>query len=993
MERENYCRLLGLNPLKEASYTQEEISKRIEDRSVKWSNDSRNKQNDTQQRFRNERLAESVPEIQRVMSDPILRKREFESARADLKGRVQKIRLDCVVLTDGTYIVLGGVADQYTKKLHWEGVSKADVLKLAGVREQQPPETVNAKIANAFKALRNVDCWTPAEMLNVLIQHPNLEIALDPLSEGSSNAQIRAAFDVCENRVNNVRPDVLPDQDAYIQTMRAVKLILPKDEDLNKLIAYGKCSKALQPVEDTIEQEYRTQLSRSYIDDLLNARLTRDVDQKLALQILQQFCYRKKIAANFSDADSSMIRCPSCASMVQAGPNTAYCPVCGKSFKQICPQCGTAQQTGNANCIKCGFNFKDGMKMAEALALNCRMDLQRGRIDKASRSVADLEGRYPGYSGLAAIKSDLAKARADVDSAREYILTCYADKRYYETKEAVESLSKKYPGVLQDDVELTNKYNDSVRHYTQADALCQKARISDNRVNRTGLYVAAIEACPDHPAAKAKLREDPPEGPWNISAATDGRTVSLSFEPPAETSGVTYCIYRTRDSLPVVSEETRALAEIPGTSYTDRTAEPGVEYFYSVYSKRWGILSRNSADIGPVLMLEEVSDVQIIPITGGLRIIYEKPRGASKVRLWRSRGDSGTEIALNGETVYDDIGLEGGVEYTYLFITEYMIKGRVERTEGVRYVRSTVDAPDPVRNMQVKWNRSDGTFSARWTTDRDVILYSSPKKLNIEGRLQNMSDLESWMTRVEPVAVYSNGIKFSMEDGAVHYLYPVIKAGTVGVIGDQVTVANLKPFRDVEYRISGKDCIITMGWPGKALEAKIKVLDGSDPDADDSRAETIYVSAEQYRSEKQIRIPMGRNRVRIVKLYAIYDIDGSRKESRGIAVDVHSGDSSKVRYKLVKERGGAEIDIEAGSARELPPMMLVMATEGIPLKRTDGQIVWRSDAPVPLKDGRAEIHVADPVLKDIEHCRLFFVSDLDYFDFKFIHPLFKEGRR
>lgn len=993
MERENYCRLLGLNPLKESGYSAEDIAKRIDERSVKWSNDSRNKQNDTQQRFRNERLAESVPEIQRTMADPILRKKEFESARAELKGRVQKIRLDCVVLTDGTYIVLGGVADQYTKKLHWDGVTKNDVLKLAGVREQQPPEPVNAKITAAFKGLRNVDCWTPTEMLNVLIQHPNLEIGADPLSDGSSVAQIRTAFEVCESRVNNVRPDVLPDQDAYIQTMRAVKLILPNDTDLEKLIAYGKCSHALVPVEDTIEQEYRNQLSRSYIDDLLNARLPRNINQKLAIQILQLFCYRKKIAANFSDSDSTMVRCPSCASMVQAGPGTAYCPVCGKSFKQICPQCGTAQQTGNANCVKCGFNFKEGMKKAEGAALNCRMDLQRGRIDKAARSIADMEARYPGYSGLAAIKIDLAKAKADVDSAREYIMACYAEKRYHETKTSIEGLSKRYPGVLQDDVELTGKYNDSVRHVTQADALCQKARISDSKARRTAQYVAAIEACPDHPEAKAKLREDPPEGPWNISGSTDGRTISISFEPPADTSGITYCVYRSKDSLPVVSEDTRALAEIPGTSYTDRTAEPGAEYYYSVYSKRWGILSRNSADIGPVLMLEEVSDVQIVPITGGLRIVYDKPRGSSKVRLWRSRGDSGTEIALNGETVYDDIGLEGGVEYTYLFITEYSVKGRIERTEGVRYVRSTVDAPDPVRNMQVKWNRADGTFSARWTTDKDVVLYSSPKKLNIEGRLQNMSDLESWMTRVEPVAAYSNGIKFSMEDGAVHYLYPVIRAGTVGVIGDQVTVANLKPFRDVEYRISGKDCVITMGWPGKALEAKIKILDGSDPDADDSKAETMYVSAEQYRSDRHIRIPMGRNRVRIVKMYAIYEIDGNRRESRGIIVDVHSGDSSKVRYTMRKDRGAIVIDMDGGTARELPPMMLVMSTEGIPLKRTDGQDVWRSGGPVPLKDGKASVRIEDQAPKGVEHCRLFFVSDLDYYDFKFIHPLFKEERR
>ena len=993
MEKENYCQLLGLDPLKPEGYDYAFIEKRIDDRSRKWSNESKNKQNDPGVRFSNSHLVDLVPEMKRVMSDPILKKREFDEDAKILKGMVQKLRQDCVILTDGRYVVINGVLNAYLKKLNWEGVNEKEIVKLAGVTTEPPPEVVKSSIHNAFKALRDVDSWTPIEMLNVLIQHPNLEISGNALTDGSSLAQIREAFKKCESRVTSVRPDTLPDQDSYIQTMRAVKVVLFDDKDLTKLIEYGRCNKALVPVIATLEMEYRTQLSRKYIDDLLNAKLSDDADRTMAIMILQQTCVRKKYAANFSNSDSTMTRCQFCGNMVQIDRNTSFCPHCGKSFKQICPKCGTAQQSTNAVCIKCGLNFKEDLKKADGMAMTIRMDLQRGRVEKAEKSLAALESQFPGYSSLGTLKADLSKIKEHVKASRRYLMDCFDDRRFYEAKIGIEALQEKYGGILSDDLELSARYSECVRRCNDADALYKKAQISDSKARKTAFYVAAIDQCPDHPQVKAKLREDPPEEPCNISASTDGRSISISFEPPADTANVTYSIFRSEDTLPMVTEDTKPLASIPGTSYLDKTAVPGVEYYYSVYAKRWGVLSRDAAKIGPVFMLQEVEDVNIEPITGGLRIMFTKPRGASRVRVWRSRGDNGKESALNGNDVYDDIGLEGGAEYTYLFITEYNVKGRIERTEGVRYVRSTVEFPEPVRDMAIRWNKADGTYSAKWTTVYPVTLYASKKKLNIDGRVQNMSDIESWMSRVVPIEEYSNGIKFTMEDGAIQYLYPVIQKETVGVIGDQTTVANLKPFRDVEYRICGKDCVVTMGWPPKAVGARIRIINGTEKEGDESDAETVSISAEQYRSDKQIRIPMGRYRLRTLKLYAEYMIDGVRKESRGMSVEVHSGDSSKIRYTVKKERGGVAIGIDAGSARELPPMMLVRSVEGIPLKRTDGDVVWRSNGPVGLQGGKTVVTIPDQNLKDIEHCRLFFEDDSSYYEFRFIHPLYRERSR
>ncbi len=991
-KRQNYCQLLGLNPLKESSYSTEAILKKIETKRGKWANDSRNKQNDTEQRFKSERLVEMTSDMERVMKDPILKRKEFSDAQALLKGKAQKLRMDCIILSDGSYIALPGSADSYTKKLHWEGVTKSDVLKLAGIKEGSPPKPASDKVLNAYKGLRAVDSYTPVEMLNALIQHPNLEIDLPPLSDGSSFSQLRNAFDICDKRVNSVRPDILPEQDSYIQTMRSVKLVLEPDKELETLIAYGKCNRALIPVMETIEQEYTTQLTRKYIDELLNAHLTKDIDNRMAIEILQQFCHKKKIAANFSETDSSMIRCPECGNMVQAGPNTVFCPSCGKNFKTVCPACGTAQQSRNQICVKCGFNFKEGMEKANRLSLDFRMNMQKGMVGKAEKSLTMLKDTYSGYAGLAGMEAELQKARTNMSTMRKLILDSCAKGRFMEAKTACENLVGQYPDALSDDLELKQKYSECVSRVNAADLYCQKASVADSRQQRMAMYVAAVEICPDHQLAKSKLREDPPSGPADAYGKLGDRSFTIKFMAPAEASGVTYCIYREKNSLPRITEETRPLAEVPTTVYVDKTLEPGVEYYYSIYSKRWGILSKEGAHLGPIMTISEVDKVTLEPIDGGLRIMYEKPRGATRVRLWRTDGSGsgvGTEISLNGQTVYDDIGLVGGRKYHYLFVAEYEGRNKVERSEGVVFSGTTVDAPKPVKDLKIRWNKSDGTYTAKWSTDEPVTLYCTPKKITIPGNMVKMEDIVSWMKPIEPIMEYSDGIRFSLPDGSVQYIYPIIPRGKVGIKGTELMVANLKPFRDVEKTISNKDCIITMAWPDDAAEAKLVISNGEVRGLDDIDAEIKTVRREEYMEERQIRIPMGHSAKKCINIFALYKVNDEMIASRGIAIDVYSAECRKVSYTVRKEKTGMRMDFTADpDVSEIPAIIAVQVAVGIPLKRTDGEVIWRSHNPVQITQGRGSLTVQCKNLEDPARMRLFFENDSDYNMFRFMHPLY-----
>ncbi len=417
-----------------------------------------------------------------------------------------------------------------------------------------------------------------------------------------------------------------------------------------------------------------------------------------------------------------------------------------------------------------------------------------------------------------------------------------------------------------------------------------------------------------------------------------------------------------------------------------------MEYYYSVYSKRWGILSRDGAHLGPVMTISEVDTVTLEPIDGGLRIMYEKPRGATRVRLWRTDNNGsgiGTEIALNGQTVYDDIGLAGGRKYHYLFVAEYESRNKVERSQGVVFNGVTVDAPKPVRDLKIRWNKTDGTYTAKWSTTEPVTLYYTPKKITIPGTMVKMDDIVSWMKPIEPIMEYSDGIRFFLPDGAVQYIYPIIPRGKVGIKGTEILVANLKPFRDVEKTIGNKDCIITMAWPDDAVEAKLVISNGEARGLDDIDAEIKTVRREEYIDEKQIRIPMGHSAKKCINIFALYKINDEMIASRGIVVDVYSAECKKIRYTVRAERGGMGMEFTMDpDISQIPPVIAVQVAVGIPLKRTDGEVIWRSHNPVPIMQGRGSLTVQCKNLEDPARMRLFFENDADYNMFRFVHPLY-----
>ncbi len=1004
--RENYCKLLGLNPLKESTYNYADIEKKIDNKVTKWTKDSKNKENDPEMRFTADRNLSMENDMQKVFSNPELSKAEFKGALELLKAKATRIRKDSLILHDGTVVLLPGSIDKYIKSLHWDGITKTDLFYFEKVSEKKVP-AVSSPVINAYKGLQAVQCFTIIEMLNSLIDNPELEINVRRLDDNASPTIIKEAFGKCEDRLNHIRMGVLSTQDTYIQSLRAVKLILTPS-DMDPFLKYCNCNKILIPVFSRLDEDYATPFTRKYIDSVISdASQGKSIDRDMAVKILEDYCYKKKYIANFSSNSTDFIQCPSCHAYIENDNDVKCCTICGYSIKIACPSCRVTQPAGNKICKSCGFDFVRGEVKAADEEKKFRMNMRNGNLAEAKKNIDSIAAVFGTYVPLAAMKKQYREAEGDFHIILSKIESSYKNNKYYDVKHYCEDAELEYPGIWDNNYDLKKKKEDAFNRVSEAEKYCKQGSDSADEESKLALFTLAATACPDHPDVKAHLSEHPPMEPTNLVVTVKESYIRLKWVEPEDSKNVFYCIYRFENNITGITESTVPLDCIQGNVYHDRTVQSGIEYTYAIYSKRWDVKSSDCLKSEPVTLLLEVTKCVVEPTEGGLCLTYEKPPGCSRVRIWRKEGlrqagvGDEVEVIHNGELVINDLGLRGDVKYFYLFVAEYDIKGHVTRSQGSVFSGTAIRVPDPVKNLAIRWNKTDGTYTAMWDSSKeDVKLYVSPKRLKIYGKTMKIEDVKAWMEEIQPLSVDDNAMTFSLPEGFVQFIYPVIPMGKMVVKGKELMVANLRPFRDVETKISGDYCNINMNWPPNVSSATIVVKNSGAPTGvDDPDAEKIHVTPEAYNKEKQIRIPMQNSNKRTVGIYAIYDIEGEQIASRGLVLDVFSGKSTKVRYNMKLERGDKyssilKINIETNeTVRGLPPISAIMVQSGIPLKRSDGEAIWRSVNPVSLNEGRMTITTKVPKDIDLSRVRLFMDNKNDYFIYKFIHPIYKGGKR
>lgn len=996
-QRENYCYLVGLNPYDSERYSEAKIKAHIAAAEKRWRKEAADANSLFKNRFRATERLRAVPDMYSVMGSSVLRQEEFANGVRELKAKASKLNKEVITFQDGSKYIMEGAARRLCDRLGWGDVRESDVLKASGIKSAEEPQPAGPDAVNAYNKMADVGEYTPRGLLNTLIENPSLEIGINSLDDSAGAKECRDALGAVYQRLSTMRQGRFENQDAYIQAVRAVKVAIRTDEGYAETDMYGRCMHALDPAFEMMEADYGQPFTPGYLRDLINIYVNgggEKLDNAMAVRILERECCRRHYVANFSSSDIRLALCPNCKAMISESDDTVFCPVCGMALRIVCPRCGTPQPSTNLNCMKCGFEFAEGLKESRDERAKVIQLLRDGNIVEAEAEYAQMRQKYPDYAGDGDLQSQIERSAFEYRKVLDRVSADYSIRHLADLRDAVDDAKAKYPKIMEAE-KVRQMYEEACEKYAEADDICARAEASSGE-EAMNLYIEASVRCPDHPKAVRRLRDYPPDGPADAVCRVRRDGILVKYAIPRDRKSVSFCIYRAENSLPAVDQTTVPLAEIPGGVYLDSDADPGIDYYYKIYAKRWGILSRDFAQCGPAMIHGEVESVSIERLEDGLRLSYTAPKGCSAVHIWRKEGDvnaAETELRHENIGVVEDRSLKGETEYYYLFQAEYDVNGRRVMSSGTMYHERTGAYPQPVNDMEVSWNRSDGSYSARWGSDADVVLYAATQHRSMLGRAVPLSGIEGWMTRIEPDEAYERGCKFSIPDGAAVYVYPMIIVGKTAVRGRETMIANLRPFRDVDKRMDGSDCDLVITWPADAEAAVISVRD---PDDEGTPGETITVSKELYDRDGRVRIHMGMSNRKSVTLTAVYEINGERHESVPFTTEVYAGTSRKVRYRVTTERVREDrskvrilMRFECPEGGSVPRVVMVVTDRGIPLRMSDGEPLWDSGEAIELENGRAETwFTADREKAVPERMRLFFADRNAYGLCKLVHPLY-----
>lgn len=995
--RENYCKLLGLNPFKEDEYTEKQLADSISKAEAAWNKESKAANINTRQKYRNGEYLKAIPDIRTVMDSPVLRQEEFENARKILERKSSKIRREAIILHGGEVVIPPNATDKLAESLHWQGVDGKTLVQASGLKVSPFPRPINNSISTAYRLMADVGTGSPLELINRLLSIPSLDLSMGRLDASCSNDDLRRAYDTVGKRLNTMKSGRVEYHDAYVQAVRAVKSTISSDSSLEELNRYSRCMEVLEPAFEQMEEDSGTQFSRAYIDNLINDYVNNtDADPELCIKLLEDHCVRRRFPANFSEAESTLGTCPRCKSMIFTDDNCFFCPNCGSPINEICPCCGRAQTASNKNCIACGIDLKGAVDDAVGKENKILDLLKSGSTGEAIQALARLSDDYPSFDALPQIRLKVHETSNRMNEISDEVSTDFMSGNLFSLKRTVENGLVNFPDLLKNE-DLAKRYDEACKKVSEADALCIEAAEKSGPESEE-LYIRASALCPDHPSTMAKLRNMPPEGPGDAEIECDGDGIQIRYAVPEDRRGMTFCIYRNSVSPPEVDQTTIPLEETEGWVFTDVTAEPGVEYFYRIYSKRWGVLSKEYTECGPGLLLREVTNTKIVPIDDGLKITYTKPLGCDRVRIWRKT--PGTEKGDEDEILHDDTGtviddgLQSGTTYYYLFVAEYDVNGKTWRSLGTVTSGLTAELPAPIDDLTVSWDREHGCYVADWTGPDDAALYYSTAKESVPGEHVSAKDLATRMTRIEPLDSDDGKFRFTIPEATVTYICPAVTVGDTTIRGRECIIADLRPFRNMSQKVEDYHCRITMDWPEDAESAKVTVT-GAGPDGLETSTES-EVPRKEYEEKGFLDVPLeGSARTRIT-VAAVYNIDGKELCSVGRATEVLSGDWSKVRYTLSTEgvKGDRKkvrivVRFSCEGRSNIPRCVMISADGFVPLKEKDGKIIWESDEPVALLDGTTEASfVTDRADADLRYMRLFFPDRKDYDRCRFVHPVY-----
>ena len=722
---------------------------------------------------------------------------------------------------------------------------------------------------------------------------------------------------------------------------------------------------------DTILRNAVDDIKNGIMNNKLYLERTNELSQmgrlnpKDASDLLEAYCIKQNAKFTPSDDTKSSLNtfktCRNCGAITDTSKGVKICSKCGMNLFLVCPECGAdLSDSADINFCEgkngqCRYDIRN-IDKARALYDSAKKDIERLDYDSAERCIKEADNYWKNNIESDIVKDLLKNSRNKFGKNVNEIISAISEKRFFAAQKAYLSLQKLIPEYSDPELkkQINNAISESNNYYQKAQSLSSEKDILD-------LCSIAVEICSDNENLNKISSKYPPKPPKNLRTKTDdnSKKIYLEWDKSPSEGTIYYIVVRKKDTVPLNVDDGERLDRVGMCGYTDDKIEPGVCYYYGIFTERAGNTSGSlTNENSPVYCLTEPASFKGNPESNAVNLRWSRPPAGASVELFRSSSGS-PEVSINGINIegYRDSGLENDREYTYRLRYTYNIFGSKKSTAGITIKVTPVSPPEPIEEFNVE-NVKEDQFALTWKNPNHdtVTFYSSSEEPSYDfGEAVSKSELEQVMSvlsiRNNPQTGDIFSGTFTYSDEKILYIIPVIfKSGTgiIGKIGRARKGGNIT-IKDIR-EVNGKITI----WinPQEPPEGLTKYIILSRPDRfvkdlSERDAERKTVLIKQYLMNKTLILDAPENRDYYFTLF------GEFKSKSGDIVDYSNGSEflfrngtkEKITYKISvskKWSGERTLNLTFSSDNKtfhLPEIDICTSTGFIPMFKEKSNLI------------------------------------------------------
>ncbi|MCK9631965.1 MAG: zinc ribbon domain-containing protein [Methanoregula sp.] len=714
-----------------------------------------------------------------------------------------------------------------------------------------------------------------------------------------------------------------------------------------------------------------------------------------AKRVFVDYCKKKKyvFALPTDDSIQKIHQCFFCGVAYVQDQTAVKCTKCGNPLVIQCPKCGTVNDHSNNNCKNCSFEISK-MRLVGGLCDAANRALEQMDFDNAERNLTKANEYWPGNERIKTITGNLTNLRKRCEDNIKNLKGMIQEKQYYSAQAELKRIKQTVSGYSDPGIE--NEINE---HITTAEKWIKKARSLNDEGTIIDCCSRAFKECKDHPEITPLLKQYPVAAPSQLSCSADTRGCmnTLSWNASIAAGNIIYRIVRKRDSLPLSPIDGDLIQDERSCHFLDKKVEPGIRYFYSVFSFRAGIYSSPVSTNNGIINFTDISSVSISPENRKITVTWKVPNNSQSIGIWKkqdgqpAKAGDGTPVGCISKSSFSDTSVQNDVTYGYIVCVKYS-DGKTEVwSPGFRFSATPSQPPDPVEIKSIT-KIDDDTYEATWTpvSRGEISLYLSKTAESRDGSVISDEELTRQYKPIPFQSHTSTSARFRLVD-FINYIVPVITTPNSSVLGATLRISKVGCVRNLTGKIYNNRILLEFEWPEKISKVCCLYRNDTYPvDVNDPAAVKIPITKEQYAKENAITFRYVEGKRFYISIFSVYIQNNEEVCSDAVNYTLKGSKKALVKYDIALSKGffskkySCSITAECDQPTwELPTMVLVGRDRVTPLQKEQGTILGTIPAGKLSGKNNTYDFTFEDGIRDMR-LKIFFKRNEDYDEFSLI---------